>query len=113
MAFKLLGNAYFLKNDYDNALENYKKAVKVDPRFAEPHNNIGLILSKQLKFDKAVKHFNKAIALKPDFENAFYNRALLFEKVGDYNRAIADYSKIIEINPDDFETVTVRAKPDK
>lgn len=46
--------------DIDGAIEDYQKAVKLDPEDAVAHNNLGLLLEKKGYQDKAKRNFERA-----------------------------------------------------
>jgi len=54
------GNQYFSNKDFDNALEQYQKAVGVFPNYAKAHFNIGLVYREKGNFKKAKVAFVKA-----------------------------------------------------
>ena len=49
------GNAYFKSGDYENALQCYGKAVKLDPEYRDAWNNIYITLLKLERTDDARK----------------------------------------------------------
>jgi protein O-GlcNAc transferase len=85
------------------AVELIKKAIGLNPRVAEAHNNLGNALRDLKRPAEALASYAEAIALKPDFPEAHNNRgnALLdlkrpAEALASYDRAIAlksDYAE--------------------
>src|ERR1700722_16317474 len=51
----------------DEAIAHYRKALALDPRFAQASNNIGLMLLELRRFGDAINAFHEAIRLSPDF----------------------------------------------
>ena len=45
----------------------YRKAIELDPKYAEAHNNLGIALTSQRKLDEAIACYRKAIELDPKF----------------------------------------------
>src|SRR6516164_4860991 len=62
----------------------FERAVKKDPGFAEAHNNLAFCLRKQgsQNFQKSLEHYNRAIALKPNLAAAYEYRGILFVQMG-------------------------------
>lgn len=60
-----LGKIYFLKRDFYNAAHEFDYAIKLMPRQAAPHNNLGLALLEGDDLDQAIDHFRKAVHLDP------------------------------------------------
>lgn len=79
--------AYLYHNmkDYDNAIEYYKKAVEVDPQYAEAYSNLGLVnlMKAQEYADKSTtdindpKYAEAQAAIKKFYEEAkpYYEKA--------------------------------------
>ena len=99
-AYNNRGLAYDSKGDYDRALEDFSKAIELEPDYADSYNNCGVIYSRKGDYDRALEDFSKAIELEPDYANAYNNRGATYEKNGDYDRALEDCSKAIELKPD-------------
>jgi serine/threonine protein kinase len=86
-------------HDFSGALDNYNKAIELNPKYAEAYRNRGWL--KYMELDDvsgALTDFNKAIELNPQDAKVYYNRGSLNE-IDDVSRALADYSKAIELNP--------------
>jgi tetratricopeptide (TPR) repeat protein len=53
--WKNKGNDYFKKGDYENAIQNYKNALDIDPNYSDAWNNLGLAYIKIGNIDEAKK----------------------------------------------------------
>ncbi len=60
-------------NRLDEAAESYRKALALDPCFADGYVNLGNVLYEQGKLDEAAETYRKALALNPDSAQAHYN----------------------------------------
>ena len=49
----------------DEALEQYRKALELQPSYAEAHNNLGLLLARRGQLDEAIAQFQKALEANP------------------------------------------------
>ena len=79
IAFLYLGNAYFLKNDWDQAEIYFKKAIEKDGKNAAAHNNLAwLYLQRGKNLDQAEALAEKALELDPS-KSSIYGDTL--EKV--------------------------------
>lgn len=105
------GVEFFIKGEYEKALECFNEAIKIDDSIAEIHYNLGntklFLHNKDVKnandlekiFDDVRKDYAKAINLsinKPDFRY-YYNRGTLYAFSKKYEFAIKDLSKSIGI----------------
>ena len=90
------------KNNTQETLSAYDRAISLKPDFAEAYYNRGI--AKQLLGDykDAIADYDRAISLNPDFAEAYTNHGYLKEMLGQPEAAIADYDRAISLNPDDF-----------
>ena len=94
------GVAYYDKDMYDEAIAEYKKAIKINPNYAEAHCVLGLVYAyKGGMFDEAIAEYKKAIEINPNYAEAHYNLGAVYRRKGMFDEAIAEYKKAIEINP--------------
>jgi tetratricopeptide (TPR) repeat protein len=59
-----IGNDYFKKGDYENAIRSYKTALDIDPNFIDTWNNLGVAYIKLGNIDEAKKCQEKVDLLK-------------------------------------------------
>jgi tetratricopeptide (TPR) repeat protein len=88
----------------DKAIENYSKAIKINPKFAKAYNNRGIAYIWKKNYDLAIADFNKAIELDPNNGKVYNNRAIVYSYQGKTDKARQDLNKAqslgIAINPD-------------
>ena len=87
------GNAYFCLKDYRQAVADYTKALKLNPRFYLAWHNRGMAYEQLNDKSRAVVDYSKAISLNPNYAEAYYNRGLCYESLGDKTGARADFAK--------------------
>src|SRR3989338_10548888 len=63
-AYTFLGWAYSFRGQYDQAIEECRKAIEVDPDFGNPYNDIGAYLIEEGKLDEAIPWLEKAKSAK-------------------------------------------------
>jgi serine/threonine protein kinase len=85
--------------DYSGAIENYSKAIELNPQYASAYYNRGYAYYNKGNYDQAIKDYNKTIVLNPQHANAYNNRGIAYKKKGNYDQAIKDYNKTIVLNP--------------
>lgn len=67
------GIEHYNKGHWDVALKHFSEAAKEDPKSAEVHYNVALVLDKQGKHKEATEHFKTAWDLgknNPDIQNS-------------------------------------------
>jgi tetratricopeptide (TPR) repeat protein len=114
MAFKLRGNGYFAKQQYDLALRDYDQAIRLNPTDAISYWNRGKVFNVKGRYDRALQEYDQAIKLNPGFSQAFFSRAVTYQSKatwdfdaylneGQYeDRAIEDYSEAIRLDPKSY-----------
>ncbi|HYA87229.1 MAG TPA: tetratricopeptide repeat protein [Nitrospirota bacterium] len=108
VAFKNRGLYFHERGQFDRAIEDYSKAIDLDPLFVGAYNNRGLDFVRTGQLSEAFLDFNKAVTLNPDYYAAYVNRGLAFDKAGQLERAIVDYDKAIALNPSDYNSYNYR-----
>jgi tetratricopeptide (TPR) repeat protein len=97
-----LGNSYTRSKKYNEAIEAYKKAIEMNPKFGQPYSNLGLIYYHIGKFDVAVLLFKKSIDLLETQEERASSWNKLgdsYRRLGDYGNALIAYQKSSEMAP--------------
>jgi Flp pilus assembly protein TadD len=89
--------------DLAEASRYYAAALRMKPDYADPHNNLGLILAKQGNAAAALAHYDVALALAPFYADAHYNRGLLLQKSGRLDEALEEYRRTLAIRPSDVK----------
>jgi glycosyltransferase involved in cell wall biosynthesis len=67
MVFAHLGIAHAKKGDFSSAIDNFRKALKINPKNADFYYNIGLALHSQGRMTEAGLAFRRAIELNPEY----------------------------------------------
>jgi tetratricopeptide (TPR) repeat protein len=82
------------------AAKHYQTAIRLDPAFAEPHNNLGLLLQERGRLDAAIEHYRIALSLHPRLVPAHSNLGNALREQGAIDEAGAALRRAIEIRPD-------------
>jgi tetratricopeptide (TPR) repeat protein len=91
------GYKYGEAKNYDEAIQCYTEAIRLNRDYADAYNNRGNAHEVQGDFVAAIKDYTEAIRLNRDYAEAYYNRAIVWEKKEDYGKAISDYQKYLEL----------------
>jgi len=90
---------YRESKEYERAIEEYTKAIKLVPNYAEFYSNRGNAYNKLKQYQKAMEDFNKVIDLQPKDTKVYNNRGVIYFKLKQYQKAINDYTKAISLDP--------------
>jgi len=81
-----------MKN-YAQAIEDYNKALALDPKFTDAYLNEGLAYIRQSDIDGAIGCFNKVLTLDAKNAAAYYNRSIAYYYKKDFKQSWADVHK--------------------
>ena len=86
---------------YQRAVDQFTRAVELDPRFAEAYLQRGILYWREIQnYHHAIRDLTRVLDLDPDRTTALYLRALAYQLRGDFDQAIADLQRFLEVNPD-------------
>ena len=132
------GNTLHRSGKLHQAVEEYKKAISIDPNYADAHYNLGMVYHhqggqknkihrkniekdfptqtyiKKWKFGReelklAIKEFKEVIRLQPNAADAHFKLGLVYDNHGDYADAISEYQKTISMDPRGLDGLDARA----
>jgi tetratricopeptide (TPR) repeat protein len=83
----------------DEAVEQYQKALELDPRSASAHYNLGVSLARRGEYAPAERHIRTALELEP-MAQRHAGLAFVLWKQGQADAAIASLRGAIEADPD-------------
>lgn len=101
-AYAFLGWAYSLQGNFDQAIEECRKAIELEPEYGNPYNDMGTYLISLNKPEEALYWIEKALEI-PDNNSryiSFYNAGKIYEKKGDWFQSIKFFKKSVLLNPD-------------
>jgi len=98
--FNIFGAVLAGQNQFDKAVENYKKAIKINPNYAQAYNNLGTVFHQSDKINEAIDNYKKAISLNSDFAEAFCNLGNAIRELNKPTDALPYIKKAIKIKPD-------------
>jgi tetratricopeptide (TPR) repeat protein len=93
------GNAYNGEADYDQAIQNYDRAIRLISNYGYAFNGRGNAYNHKGDYDRAIQDYDQAIRLNPNFADAFFNRGFTRFKEGPIAMAVPDFAKSAELVP--------------
>ncbi len=95
-----LGNVFFEKGAYDNALIIYKKALESSPNNPRLHCNLGYLYWGKGDLEEAVKEYEKAIKYDNTYDIAYNNLGVIYlDDLGRVQKAIELFEAAKKYNP--------------
>jgi len=84
---------------YEQAINDFTKAIKLEPNNAVNYRERGRAYSYKKYHDKAVADHNQEIRLNLNDAKAYAARGNTYHNKGDYDKAIADFNQVIQLDP--------------
>jgi tetratricopeptide (TPR) repeat protein len=108
-AFISRGNAWMRKREYNRAIDDFSRAIRLDvnseklynyrgfarTRAAANHNHAALIR----EMNSAIEDFSRAIAINQNYTDALINRSFAYYQTGNFLKTIEDCNRIIALEP--------------
>lgn len=99
-AWAMLGHMYFDTNQFQKAINAYKKNLEFKPGDANIWTDMGVMYRRLGNSQEALNCFNKAIELDPTHQQSRFNKGIvLMNDLNKHNEAIKAWEKLIKINP--------------
>lgn len=97
------GIGYLNQGQHEKALDCFKRATKLDPRFAAAHNNLGGTLVELGRPEKAIASFKSALRLNPSYAQAHQNMGVALRMLRRHSEAIAHFERALRLKPEDAD----------
>jgi serine/threonine protein kinase len=92
------GNTYYKQKDYDSAVQNYSKAIELNPRDANAYSSRGNAYYMKGDHDQAFADYNKALALDSTLPHVYINRGNIYYEEGERDQALIDFNRAIQVD---------------
>jgi tetratricopeptide (TPR) repeat protein len=101
-AHTFLGWTYSFQGRLDDAIEECRRAIVIDPEFGNPYNDIGAYLIEQAKHSEAIPWLERALTARrySSFHFPWFNLGRARQALEEYNRAIECFERALEIEPE-------------
>jgi tetratricopeptide (TPR) repeat protein len=93
---RALGAAFYASKEFDNALTEFKRAVRLRPDYETGYADLREYFSRERKHTEALKEFTEALVRNP--AEAHYGLAVAYSALGDKAAAQKEYDKLKTVN---------------
>jgi tetratricopeptide (TPR) repeat protein len=107
IVINILGSALQAQGRYQEAVQEFDNAIRLQPNFAEAFNNRGNALKELAElnrnaanYESVIASYEDAIRAKPEYPEAHFNLGNALKDLGRIDEAIESYKNAIRLNPD-------------
>ncbi|MFH1778143.1 MAG: tetratricopeptide repeat protein [Candidatus Omnitrophota bacterium] len=98
--YKNQAEEYYVQEMYDEAIVEYKKAIKIDPDDPDLYYDLGRALEENTLYSRALEAYKKTIELNPDHWQALTGAADVCREMDDFVHAEEFYNQAIKLRPE-------------
>lgn len=95
-----LATAAFLMQNYDRAIELFRRVLQLDPRRAQPLVNLGAVYNRQKHYQQAIKALRQALSKDRRCAEAYYNLGIAHRGLNQLSMAVSAYREAIRLAPE-------------
>ena len=92
-----MGKVLTQSGEFKQALTSIAIALKLNPDYADAHNNLGVANRALGQLEAAVVSYRKAVEIWPDFADAHNNLGNVLMEFGEVDQAISCYNQVAAI----------------
>jgi tetratricopeptide (TPR) repeat protein len=103
-SFVRAGNEFFKAGDTDNAIQEYRNALELNPDNAEAHLRLGFLMYNAKKmYDEGMAHYNAALKANPNDPRIHHDLGMALLHQRQFDRAIEHLSEALRVMPNGLD----------
>ena len=106
---QFLAGAYGNRAMHEQSIEEYNKALSLDPNYANALNMAAYEYMGLKNFEKAVEYLKRYISVLSGKANPLDSLAEAYLKMGRLDQAVENYKKALEVEPDYYPSMAMLA----
>jgi regulator of sirC expression with transglutaminase-like and TPR domain len=99
------GAAYAALGNNRQAIEDYDKALEIEPKLEKIYNNRGMAYSNLGNYRQAIVDYDKAIGIMPEDADPYYNRGFAYWQLDNKQQAIEDLNTAAKLGHENAQKV--------
>lgn len=105
-----LGFAYEKAGDKSQAMDEYRRALRLNPDNVQVQNNLANLLAETGHPEEALAEYQSALRLEPDSAEAHDNLGTLYVQLGQFDAAEKQYLQAAQLDPADWHSPFLMGK---
>lgn len=109
--YLLLGNSYVGIDDYDKAIESYKKGLQSPlpmAYYGVYSFNLGYAYGLKKLYSQAIATFDQALAYDMSLTHAYWYKGMLYYQLRDRTNTIREWETYLTVNPNGPQSENIR-----
>ena len=103
-SFVRAGNEFFKAGDTDNAIQEYQKALELNPNNAEAHLRLGfLFYNARQRHEEGMAHYQKALQLDPSDPRIHHDLGMALLHQRQFDQAVSHLSEALQRMPNGLD----------
>ena len=94
------GVVYYGQGRLREAMDDFDRALRIEPRFEDALLNRGLARYAQERYAEAIADYDRALQINPANVAVYLNRANANKQIWQYRRMVDDFSRAMALAPD-------------
>ena len=96
-----IGKIYKDLSHYDDAADEYVKALKLRPEFVDVRVNLAIVYRNNKQFESSKRELEEALKINATYPEALIQLGLTCYMMGQLDRAKQEWLKVLTIRPGD------------
>jgi len=109
-SFFKAGDKFFEVNQYEDAIQQYTKAIEIDPEYVKAYVTRAAVYEKQEMFVEAAEDYERALVFMTKDEVIHFSAGKAYYKSGELGKALAKLSEAIRRKSNYLEAYQVRVE---
>ena len=103
VSLNISGDKLYENGDLQGAIDEFKRALLMDPSNVNVHNSLGVCYGLRCEYDSAIEEFKKVASIDPGEYMAMFNLGLVYALRGQSEKALKFFLNADKINGDVYE----------
>ncbi|OGG08925.1 hypothetical protein A2154_03000 [Candidatus Gottesmanbacteria bacterium RBG_16_43_7] len=104
-----LGDYYGRHGDLERAETEFRRAIELQPNYADALHNLGNVLYQEHRFDEAERYYHRALSINPDIWQSYMALGGIYYQRQNYQQTIEYLLKTLTYVPDNSNAITALA----
>jgi len=108
--YRNLGLSYTQSGNYQEAEEEFKQAIYLNPKFTKAYVDLAYLYAIQKEYDKAIIEWNRLLEIDPNFSEKFnilYYLGLTYQKKEMPDKALEYFLQALQLAPEDNTVIEI------